>query len=80
MVRRGEIVLDFDALHNWNNELNKMNDGKEVHHTDIQILSFVQLLGYMRLYFHLPYRQTEGGVVIAHAGEKAPSYSRLQYN
>jgi hypothetical protein len=45
---------------------------KKVHHTDIQILSFVQLLGYMRLYFHLPYRQTEG-VVIAHAGEKAPS-------
>jgi hypothetical protein len=25
-----------------------------------------QLLGYMRAYFHLPYRQTEG-MVIAHA-------------
>ncbi|HXG06550.1 MAG TPA: transposase, partial [Nitrososphaera sp.] len=41
--------------------------------------SFVQLLGYMRAYFHLPYRQTEG-VVRAHAGSKVPSipdYSTL---
>ena len=71
LVRCGEIVLDFDVLHNWNNELSKMNYGKEgasYRYPD----SFVQLLGYMRLYFHLPYRQTEG-VVIAHAGEKAPS-------
>ncbi len=34
--------------------------------------SFLQLLGYMRIYFHLPYRQTEG-VVKAHAGNKVPS-------
>ena len=33
--------------------------------------SFIQLLGYMRAYFHLPYRQTQG-VVIAHASNKAP--------
>ena len=41
-----------------------MNQGKEgagYKYPD----SFVQLLGYMRVYFHLPYRQTEG-VVIAH--------------
>ena len=71
LVRRGKIVLDFGILHNWNNELNKMNDGKEgesYRYPD----SFVQLLGYMRLYLHLPYRQTEG-VVIAHADQKAPS-------
>jgi hypothetical protein len=71
LVRRGEIVLDFDVIDNWNSELNKMNDGKEgasYRYPD----SFVQLLGYMRVYFHLPYRQTEG-VVRAHAGEKAPS-------
>jgi hypothetical protein len=30
--------------------------------------SFVQLLGYIRAYFYLPYRQTEGGGVLkAHA-------------
>jgi hypothetical protein len=34
--------------------------------------SFVELLGYMRVYFHLPYRQTEG-VVRAHANEKVAS-------
>jgi Transposase DDE domain len=33
--------------------------------------SFILLLGYMRAYFHLPYRQTQG-VVIAHAGTKVP--------
>jgi Transposase DDE domain len=41
--------------------------------------SFVQLLGYMRVYFHLPYRQTEG-VVRAHADKKAssiPDYSTI---
>ncbi|HET7344540.1 MAG TPA: transposase, partial [Nitrososphaeraceae archaeon] len=71
LVRRGEIVLDFDVTDNWNSELNRMNDGKEgasYRYPD----SFVQLLGYMRAYFHLPYRQTEG-VVREHAGEKAPS-------
>ena len=35
--------------------------------------SFVQLLGYMRAYFHLAYRQTEGVVVKAHARRKVPS-------
>lgn len=34
--------------------------------------TFVQLLGYMRIYFHLPYRQTEG-VIRSHAGDKVPS-------
>jgi Transposase DDE domain len=34
--------------------------------------SFVQLLGYVKAYFHLPYRQTEG-VVRAHAANKIPS-------
>jgi hypothetical protein len=33
--------------------------------------SFIQLLGPMRVYLHLPYRQAEGAV-IAHASTKAP--------
>ena len=71
MVRRGEVVLDFDVIKNWDNELDKINDGKEgalYRYPD----SFVQLLGYMRAYFHLPYRQTEG-IVRAHAGKEIPS-------
>jgi hypothetical protein len=71
LVRRGEVILDFDVIDNWNNELERMNNGKEgasYKYPD----SFVQLLGYMRVYFHLPYRQTEG-VVRAHAGKQIPS-------
>jgi hypothetical protein len=48
-----------------------MNEGKEgaaYRYPD----PFIQLLGYMRVYFHLPYRQTEG-VVRAHANDKVPS-------
>jgi Transposase DDE domain len=71
LVRRGEITLHFDVIDNWNSELNKMNDGKEGASSYRYPNSFVQLLGYMRVYFHLPYRQAEG-VARTHAGEKAP--------
>ena len=72
LVRRGEIVLGFDIIDNWNNELRKMNQCKEGASYRYPN-SFVLLLGYMRAYFHLPFRQTEDGVVTAHAGKKAPS-------
>src|SRR5680860_1666044 len=41
--------------------------------------SFIKLLGYMRAYFHLPYRQTEG-VVREHASNtlsSIPDYSNI---
>jgi hypothetical protein len=47
-----------------------MNEGREgaaYRYPD----SFVQLLGYMRVYFHLPYTQTEG-VVRVHVNNKIP--------
>jgi hypothetical protein len=78
LVRRGEVMLDFDVIDGWHDELEKMNEGKEGASFRYPH-SFVQLLGYMRAYFHLPYRQTEG-VVRAHAGRKVPSipdYSTL---
>jgi hypothetical protein len=64
-------MMDFDIIDGWQEELDRMNQGKigePYHYPD----SFVQLLGYMRTYFHLPFRQTEG-VVKAHAGNKVPS-------
>jgi hypothetical protein len=64
LVRRGEIVLDFDVIDNWNNELKSMNEASYLYPD-----TFVQLLGYMQIYFHLPYRQTEG-IVRAHADDK----------
>jgi hypothetical protein len=71
LVRRGQVVMDFDVIDGWQEELERMNQGKigEPYHYPE---SFVQLLGYMRTYFHLPFRQTEG-VVKAHAGNKVPS-------
>src|SRR5919108_5600122 len=71
LVRRGQVLLDFDVLDGWDHELSQMNLGKVGEPYDYPD-SFIQLLGYMRVYFHLPYRQTEG-VVIAHAGNKVPS-------
>ncbi|MGA8083334.1 MAG: IS5 family transposase [Candidatus Nitrosopolaris sp.] len=69
-VRRGQVLLDFDVLNGWDNELSHMNHDKvdePYHYPD----RFIQLLGYMRAYFHLPYRQTEG-VVMSHASTKVP--------
>ena len=33
LVRRGEVLLDFDMLDEWNAELKKMNGGKEGAHS-----------------------------------------------
>jgi len=78
LVRRGEILLDFDVVDNWNYELENMNKnkkGRKFVYPD----SFIRLLGYMKTYFHLPYRQAEG-VIREHASDTLPSipdYSRI---
>jgi hypothetical protein len=64
-------MMNFDVIDGWQEELDNMNAGKEGA-LYMYPESFVQLLGYMRAYFHLPFRQTEG-VVKAHAGNKVPS-------
>jgi Transposase DDE domain len=71
LVKRGEILLDFDVIDNWDNELEEMNKNKEGRKF-VYPDSFIKLLGYMRAYFHLPYRQTEG-VVREHASNTLPS-------
>lgn len=70
-------MLDFDVIDGWQDELERMNEGKEGASFRYPE-SFIQLLGYMRAYFHLPYRQTEG-VVKAHAKKvpSIPDYSTL---
>ena len=70
LVRRGQVLLDFDVLDGWDYELSRMNEGKVGEPYDYPD-SFMQLLGYMRAYFHLPYRQTHG-LVIAHASKEVP--------
>ena len=77
LVRRGQVLLDFDVLDGWDHELSQMNLGK-VREPYFYPDSFIELLGYMRAYFHLPYRQTQG-VVIAHANKvpNTPHYSTI---
>jgi IS5 family transposase len=77
IVRRGQVLLDFDVLDGWDLELSQMNLGKVGEPYDYPE-SFMQLLGYMRAYFHLPYRQTQG-VVMAHASKVPciPDYSTI---
>ena len=71
LVKRGEVLLDFDVIDNWHVELKEMNEGKKGRKF-VYPASFIKLLGYMRAYFHLPYRQTEG-LVREHASNTLPS-------
>jgi hypothetical protein len=71
LVRRGEILLGFDVINNWDTELKEMNQGKigePFHYPN----TFLLLLGYATTYFHLLYRQTEG-ITQGHAKGKVPS-------
>ena len=71
LVRRGEILLGFDVINNWDIELKEMNKGKigePFHYPN----TFLLLFGHAKAYFHLPYRQTEG-ITQAHARGKVPS-------
>ena len=58
-MKRGEILLDLSILDEWSSELERMNAGKEGGQYAYPEL-FIRLLGYTRVLFHLPYRQTEG--------------------
>ena len=71
LVRRGEILLGFDVIDNWDMDLKEMNKnkvGEPFHYPN----TFLLLLGYAKVYFHLPYRQTEG-IAQGHAKGKVPS-------
>ena len=77
LVRRGEILFAYDFLDIWDDNLDRMNENKEgkpYSYPD----SFILVIGYMRIYFHLPYRQTEG--IIKATGKNLPnhpSYSQI---
>ncbi len=71
-VRRGEILLGFDVINNWDTELKEMNQGKIDEQPFHYPNTFLLLLGYAKAYFHLPYRQTER-IAQGHAKGKLPS-------
>ncbi len=64
LVKRGEMYLDLDFLRNWEKELEKMNKGKNGKRKRGRQYefpaSFIKFLGFVRIIFHLPYRQLEG--------------------
>ncbi len=78
LVRRGEILFSYDFLDNWDADLARMNEnknGKKYKFPD----SFIFVIGHIRVYFHLPYRQTEG-IIKATIGKNLPdhpSYSQI---
>jgi hypothetical protein len=71
LVRRGEILFSYDFLDMWDYNLDKMNEnkkGKPYSFPD----SFILIISYIRIYFYLPYRQTEG--VIKSTGKNLPDH------
>jgi DDE family transposase len=59
LVRRGEILISDDTMKSWDKELAEMNRGKEGRKFLFPD-SFMKIVGYAKVYFGLPYRQTEG--------------------
>ncbi len=56
----------------WDTVLAKMNENKKGRKF-IYPDSFILVIGYVRIYFHLPYRQTEG--IIKATAKNLPSHS-----
>ena len=78
LVRRGEILFSYDFLDMWDDNLDRMNENKKGKPYSFPN-SFLLIIGYMRIYFHLPYRQTEG-IIKATVGKNLPnhpSYSQI---
>lgn len=82
LVRRGEVLLDFDMLDEWEEELKKMNQSKEgkkgarFRYPE----PYMRLLAYLHVLFHLPFRQEEGFVKSLSRyvdGLKAPDWSTI---
>jgi hypothetical protein len=74
LVKRGEILFSYDFLDIWDGDLARMNEnkkGKKYKFPD----SFILIISYIRVYFRLPYRQTEG-IIEATIGKSIPEYKQ----
>ena len=59
LVQRGEILLDVESLKGWQEELFKMNKGKNGRPFKYPH-RLIMFLGTLRVVFRIPYRQLEG--------------------
>ena len=71
-MRRGEILFAHDFLNLWWDieieDMNEKKEGRRYRYPD----SLILVIGYIRVYLHLPYRQTEG--IIKATGKNLPSH------
>jgi len=82
LVRRGEVLLDFDMLEEWEGELRRMNQSKEGKSGARYRYPepFMRLLAYLHVLFHLPFRQEEGFIKSLSKyvdGLEAPDWSTI---
>src|SRR5712692_9353888 len=79
LVRRGEVLLDFDVMDEWKGALKNMNAekrGRPFRYPE----AYVRLLAYLHVLFHLPFRQEEGFVKSLSKyvdGLEAPDWSTI---
>jgi hypothetical protein len=71
LVRRGEILFSYDFLDSWDADLVRLNENKNSKKYKFPD-SFIFIIGKIRGYFHLPYRQTEG--IIKATGKNLPDH------
>jgi hypothetical protein len=77
LVSKGEILFAYGFHDIWDDDLARMNEnnkGKKYQFPDL----FILVIGYIRVYFRLPCRQTEG--IIKATGKSLPdhpSYSQI---
>jgi len=65
LIRRGELILDIEALNNHRKELENMNKGRPGPRYRLAN-SYIQLLTAVRYLYGMPYRQLEGYTRILH--------------
>ncbi|HEY6535873.1 MAG TPA: hypothetical protein VIY08_08800, partial [Candidatus Nitrosocosmicus sp.] len=70
LVRRDKILFSYDFLDIRDSDLELMNKNKKGNKPLVFPNSFILVIGYIRYFFHLPYRQTEG--IIKTTGKSLP--------
>lgn len=79
LVRRGEILVDFDILDEWEDglrDINKSKKGRPFRYPE----AYMRLLAYLHVLFHLPFRQEEGFIKTLSRyvdGLEAPDWSTI---
>ncbi len=72
LVKRGEILFSYDFLDIGDKDLATMNENKKGKRYKIPD-SFILVIDHIRVFFHLPYRQTEG-IIKTTIGKNIPDH------